>query len=142
MPLPTGIFSPQWQYFARPIVDSQKRGTITVTSFPVGTQDWNFGTGVPKSSGTVVYNGPAAWERVMRPRRREFVEDAADTQTMRVTIPMQPAQIGFASGQLVTVTAAPDNPQQVGLKMYVEAWAGGSNDWEITLTCTTNAKQG
>lgn len=139
--LAQGIFSPQWQYFARPIVDAQKRGTITITTFPAGSQGWDFTNGVPLSSGTVLYNGSAAWERVMRPRRREFVDDAADTQTMRVTIPIQPTRLAFASGQQVVVTACPDNPQDVGLKMYIAAWAGGSNDWEISLSCTTNAKQ-
>lgn len=94
-----------------------------------------------------VYLGRARLQKVAFPTNRDFVEDAAKFQRMRVAV-------GFSENELpdgrdfdlhindrIKVLLNKSDPSKVGSFYYVHGDESSSNAWERVITAQTNMKQ-
>jgi hypothetical protein len=96
-----------------------------------------------------IFRGNARIQKIAFPTTRDFVQDTAKFQRMRV-------QLSFRGNDLpglehntfdihvndrITVVRNDADPIKVGEHIYVHGEESSSNPWERTLTCQNNMKQ-
>lgn len=110
--------------------------------------EYNTATGLVEGGETIqVYLGRARVQKVAFPTNRDFVEDAAKFQRMRVAL-------GFSENELptgadfevevndrITVLLNHSDPSKGGAVYYVHGDESSSNAWERVLTAQNNMKQ-
>lgn len=141
------IFHPEFIFHHRATVNSAGLARVLIERV-TNRGEWNPATGLIDGATTLaLYEGRARIQKVAFPTNRDFVEDAAKFQRMRV-------QIGFEDNELVPadfepqindrikVLLNPSDPGKAGTYYYVHGDESSSNAWQRTLTAQTNMKQG
>ena len=141
------IFHPEFIYHHRATVNSAGLARVLIERI-TDRGEWNPLTGEMDNATEVsLYEGRARIQKVAFPTNRDFVEDAAKFQRMRI-------QIGFEDNELVPqdfelrindrikVLDNPSDPGKVGTFYYVHGDESSSNAWQRTITAQTNMKQG
>lgn len=147
-----GIFDPRWATFHRPTVDSAALGHIRITRI-TELGEWSPSGSTP-SNEIVLYDGPARWQKVGQTTKRDFVEDFAQFQRVRVQVSFAKVrqyrtdngidvdEINyFHPSDKVELTANAANPDSVTSVAYVWGDASSSNAWHHTFVCQENQKQ-
>jgi hypothetical protein len=141
-----GLFRRGWLAHHAPVVEAGFRGTVLITEdISRGTYDLDTGLQVGGQSLTY-YSGEARVQKIRLPKRSESVLDSLDSQFLRVQIPhgtrlTLPAGAEWKSNLRVEVTACEDSTM-VGLLAFTRGWAGSTNSWQTTLTCTFDSRDG
>jgi hypothetical protein len=94
-----------------------------------------------------IYLGRARLQKVAFPTNRDFVEDAAKFQRMRVAIGFSeneliPKEFDLHINDRIKVLLNHSDPSKVGSFYYVHGDESSSNAWERVITAQTNMKQG
>ena len=94
-----------------------------------------------------IYLGRARIQKVAFPTNRDFVEDAAKFQRMRVAVGFMeneliPLAFDIHINDRITVLVNASDPEKVGSVYYVHGDDSSSNAWERVLTAQNNMKQG
>lgn len=146
--LHTTIFHPDFAAHHRATVAGAAMARVVIERIQA-RGSFNFDTGkVDNVIASRYFEGYARIQKIARPTNRDFAEDQAKFQSMRVQLNYEanelvwPAGFTFEPNDIVIVTANPSNPFSVGERYYVHGFATGSNTWHQTLTCQTNMKQG
>lgn len=142
----TGIFHPGFAFHHRATVNSSHLGGVLIERV-ISRGEWNPETNLIEGGETLpIYRGPARIQKVAFPTNRDFVEDAAKFQRMRIAI-------GFTENELIplafdvhvndriTVLRNASDPEKVGDIYYVHGDESSSNAWERVLTAQNNMKQ-
>ena len=110
--------------------------------------EYNQDTGLVEG-GTVqqIYLGRARIQKVAFPTNRDFVEDAAKFQRMRIAVgfienELIPLAFDVHINDKITVLHNASDPEKVGDVYYVHGDDSSSNAWERVLTAQNNMKQG
>lgn len=93
-----------------------------------------------------VYLGRARIQKVAFPTNRDFVEDAAKFQRMRIAVgfienELIPLAFDIHINDKITVLHNQSDPEKVGSVYYVHGDDSSSNAWERVLTAQNNMKQ-
>lgn len=141
------IFHPEFIFHHRATVNSAGLARVLIERI-TARGEWNPATGLIDGASTQpLYEGRARIQKVAFPTNRDFVEDAAKFQRMRI-------QIGFEDNELIPeafelqindrikVLYNPADPGKVGTFYYVHGDESSSNAWQRTITAQTNMKQG
>lgn len=93
-----------------------------------------------------VYLGRARLQKVAFPTNRDFVEDAAKFQRMRVALGFSeneliPKEFDLHINDRIKVLLNHSDPSKVGSFYYVHGDESSSNAWERVITAQTNMKQ-
>ena len=148
MALPRGLFHPKFSTHHRATVNSA--GLARVQIYTVS----EYGTWTPDGTGDdtteLLYVGRARWQTVARPNNRDFVEDQAKLQLVRVAIGFEDNEVSSDLLQLpeipvnavVQCIANPADPSLVGTRVHVHGWSNSSNAWQRVFMCQENKKQG
>jgi hypothetical protein len=143
----TGMFHPDFIYFHRNVVNSSHLGRVLIERV-TSRGDYDFDTGLPTGATAIqIYLGPARIQKVAFPTNRDFVEDAAKFQRMRIAIgfdenELTPSTFDIHVNDRITVLQNVSDPEKVGEQYYVHGDESNSNAWERVLTAQTNMKQG
>lgn len=139
------IFHPDFIYHHRDAVNSAGLANIRIERV-TGRGEWNPATGLVEGATTVaLYEGRARVQKVAFPTNRDFVEDTAKFQRVRVQCGVEdneltPAEFEPKPNDRITVLYDPD-PSRVGRVYYVHGDETSSNAWQKTMTAQTNMKQ-
>jgi hypothetical protein len=111
--------------------------------------EFNVVTGQVEGATTQeIYLGRARIQKVAFPTNRDFVEDAAKFQRMRVAIGFSENELPSGAGfnvevnDRIKVLVNGADPEKVGDTYYVHGDESSSNAWERVLTAQKNMKQG
>lgn len=93
-----------------------------------------------------IYLGRARLQKVAFPTNRDFVEDAAKFQRMRVAVgfsenELVPLEFDLHINDRIKVLLNHSDPTKVGSFYYVHGDESSSNAWERVITAQTNMKQ-
>lgn len=140
------IFHPEFIFHHRATVNSAGLARVLIERI-VSRGDWNPATGETNDVLEPLYEGRARIQKVAFPTNRDFVEDSAKFQRMRIQIGFEdnelvPSQFEPAINDRITVLYNPSDPGKVGTHYYVHGDESSSNAWQRTLTAQTNMKQG
>ena len=141
-----GVFHPGWIYAHRPVVNSTHLGRVLIERIiSRGQYDIDSDT-VTGAVTEQVYLGPARIQKVAFPTNRDFVEDTAKFQRMRIAIgfdenELTPAEFDIHVNDRITVLQNVADPEKVGAAYYVHGDESSSNAWERVLTAQSNMKQ-
>ena len=145
----SSIFDPRWAAHHRYGVASAELCEVEITR-QVTPGTWTPETGSSGGVTAILYQGKARWQKIGFPTKRDFVEDSANFQRVRLQLMQErveafQALLGveyeFQPNDKVTLTVNPSNPNSVGEVVYVWGNATSSNAWQYTLTCQQNMKQ-
>lgn len=143
-----GALHPAFAFHHRQTVNSTHVARVLIERV-ISRGDYDPATGLV-SGGVVeqIYLGRARIQKVAFPTNRDFVEDAAKFQRMRIAV-------GFSENELltgasfdihindrITVLRNASDPTKVGSTYYVHGDESSSNTWERVLTAQNNMKQG
>jgi hypothetical protein len=140
------IFHPEFIFHHRATVNSAGLARVLIERL-VSRGGWNPQTGQEPDVLIPLYEGRARIQKVAFPTNRDFVEDSAKFQRMRI-------QVGFEDNELVPqdfqpeindrikVLDNPSDPGKVGTFYYIHGDESSSNAWQRTFTAQTNMKQG
>ena len=97
-------------------------------------------------SSLPIYLGRARLQKVAFPTNRDFVEDAAKFQRMRVAVGFSENELELPQFDLhindrIKVLLNHSDPSKVGSFYYVHGDESSSNAWERVITAQTNMKQ-
>lgn len=143
-----GALHPAFAFHHRQTVNSTHVARVLIERV-LTRGEYNMETGqVDGGTSEQIYLGRARVQKVAFPTNRDFVEDAAKFQRMRVAI-------GFTENELptgrdfnvqvndrITVLQNVADPEKVGDVYYVHGDESSSNAWERVLTAQNNMKQG
>lgn len=143
-----GALHPAFAFHHRQTVNSTHVARVRIERV-LTRGEYNMETGqVEGGTSEQIYLGRARVQKVAFPTNRDFVEDAAKFQRMRVAI-------GFSENELptgrefnvqvndrITVLQNVADPEKVGDVYYVHGDESSSNAWERVLTAQNNMKQG
>ena len=141
------IFHPEFIFHHRATVNSAGLARVLIERV-VSRGEWNPVTGEIEGAVTLsLYEGRARIQKVAFPTNRDFVEDAAKFQRMRIQIGFEdneiiPAEFEPQINDRIKVLLNPSDPGKVGTFYYVHGDESSSNAWQRTLTAQTNMKQG
>lgn len=141
-----GVFHPDWIFHHRATANSANLGRVLIERV-VSRGEFNFATGAQDSGSMVaVYRGRARIQKVAFPTNREFVEDRAKFQRMRVVIGFEdneltPLAFDVHVNDRITVLENASDPEKAGETYYVHGDESSSNAWQRTLTAQSNMKQ-
>jgi hypothetical protein len=141
------IFHPEFIFHHRATVNSAGLARVLMERV-VSRGEWNPVTGEIEGAVTLsLYEGRARIQKVAFPTNRDFVEDAAKFQRMRIQIGFEdneivPAEFEPQINDRIKVLLNPSDPGKVGTFYYVHGDESSSNAWQRTLTAQTNMKQG
>ena len=140
------IFHPEFIFHHRATVNSAGLARVLIERI-VSRGDWNPETGETTDVVQPLYEGRARIQKVAFPTNRDFVEDSAKFQRMRIQIGFEdnelvPANFEPAINDRITVLYNPSDPGKAGTHYYVHGDESSSNAWQRTLTAQTNMKQG
>lgn len=141
-----GIFDPQWVTHFRPTVQTANLATIRITrGLTKGYLDNTLGWVEPTAN--VIYEGKARWQKVGLNTKRDFIEDYALFNRVRVVIAFadmdayNPAFDGFVANDKIELIVNTSNPDSVADAVYYWGDPTSSNAWHHTLNCQQNQKQ-
>lgn len=143
-----GALHPAFAFHHRQTVNSTHIARVLIERV-ITRGEYNMETDTVEGAVTEqVYLGRARIQKVAFPTNRDFVEDAAKFQRMRVAI-------GFTENELptgaafdvqvndrITVLLNGADPEKLGAVYYVHGDESSSNAWERVLTAQNNMKQG
>lgn len=143
-----GALHPEFAFHHRQTVNSTHVARVLIERV-LTRGEYNMETDqVEGGTSEQIYLGRARVQKVAFPTNRDFVEDAAKFQRMRVAI-------GFSENELptgrefnvqvndrITVLQNVADPEKVGDVYYVHGDESSSNAWERVLTAQNNMKQG
>jgi hypothetical protein len=140
------IFHPEFIFHHRATVNSAGLARVLIERV-VSRGDWDPLTGETADVLQPLYEGRARIQKVAFPTNRDFVEDSAKFQRMRIQIGFEdnelvPAEFEPAINDRIKVLYNPSDPGKVGTFYYVHGDESSSNAWQRTLTAQTNMKQG
>lgn len=141
------IFHPEFIFHHRATVNSAGLARVLIERI-TSRGDWNPATGLMDGASTLpLYEGRARIQKVAFPTSRDFVEDTAKFQRVRVQIGYEdnelvPADFELKPNDRITVLYDPSDSSRVGKKYYVHGDETNSNSWQRTITAQTNMKQG
>lgn len=139
------IFHPEFIYHHRATVNSAGLARVLIERV-TGRGQWNPATGLMDgASSNALYEGRARIQKVAFPTNRDFVEDTAKFQRVRVQIGFEdneltPTEFELKPNDRITVLYDPD-ASRIGRKYYVHGDETSSNAWQRTITAQTNMKQ-
>lgn len=142
-----GALHPAFAFHHRQTVNSTHIARVLIERV-ISRGEYNTTTGQVDGGETEqVYLGRARVQKVAFPTNRDFVEDAAKFQRMRVAL-------GFSENELpsgadfeievndrITLLLNHSDPSKVGSVYYVHGDESSSNAWERVLTAQNNMKQ-
>lgn len=134
MPLPTTrLFHPSFEAHHRPVADGQATGTCRVDRPSSGTV-WDDTTGTETPAPpTVVYDGPCRYQYQSAAGQPTVADTPVPLADVRVVVPADGTE--YRVNDVVTVLAAPTNPDLVGRRLNVQAVSGSSVSWQRDLYC-------
>lgn len=141
------IFHPEFIFHHRATVNTAGLARVLIERV-VSRGEWNPVTGeIDGGEILPLYEGRARIQKVAFPTNRDFVEDAAKFQRMRIQIGFEdnelvPADFDLHINDRITVLLNPSDPGKVGTFYYVHGDESSSNAWQRTITAQTNMKQG
>lgn len=140
-----GIFDPRFAFHVRPTLATSHLAEIRITrnSGDGGFTDegWSDGKDV------IIYEGKARWQKVGQTTKRDFTEDFAQFNRVRVQIMMEavkkfdPDFSGFKPNDKIELVVNASNPDSQGDVVYVWGEPTSSNAWLYTINCQQNMKQ-
>lgn len=144
-----GIFHPQWTTHFRPTVATAELATIKITR---NTGDGGFTEdGWVDGTSEVIYEGKARWQKIGVTTKRDFTEDFAQFNRVRVQISMVRVDAyyealgktfdGFRPNDKIELIENKSNPQSVGDVSYIWGDPTSSNAWHYTINAQENKKQ-
>lgn len=137
-----GIFHPNWAFHHRATVATAELATVRISR---NTGDGGFGeNGWEDGTDVTVYEGKARWQKVGQVTKRDFTEDFAQFNRVRVQISFSrlPENFtGFKPNDKITLVENVSNPESVGDVSYVWGTPTSSNAWHVTIMAQENAKQ-
>lgn len=141
-----GVFHPKWIYHHRHTVSSTHLARVLIERV-TGRGTWNPVTGqIDGDTFEQIYQGTARIQKVAFPTNRDFVEDSAKFQRMRIAISFEdneliPGTFNVNVNDRITVLENVSDPEKVGNVYYVHGDESSSNAWERVLTAQNNMKQ-
>lgn len=141
------VFHPGWIYHHRATANSANLARVLVTR-KIADGEWNPATGlIDGEQVQEIYRGRARIQKVAFPTNRDFVEDAAKFQRMRVVLGFEdneltPSTFDVHVNDQITVLDNPSDPEKIGETYYVHGDESSSNAWNRVLTAQNNMKQG
>lgn len=141
-----GALHPAFAFHHRQTVNSTHLARVLIERVVTrGTYD-------PESDSIVggetieIYLGRARLQKVAFPTNRDFVEDAAKFQRMRVALgfsenELSPGPFDLHINDRIKVLLNQSDPSKVGSFYYVHGDESSSNAWERVVTAQTNMKQ-
>lgn len=141
------IFHPEFIYHHRATVNTAGLARVLIERV-VSRGEWNPETGLTDGAELLpLYEGRARIQKVAFPTNRDFVEDSAKFQRMRIQIGFEdnelvPAEFDLHINDRIEVLLNPSDPDKVGTFYYVHGDESSSNAWQRTITAQTNMKQG
>lgn len=141
------IFHPEFIFHHRATVNSAGLARVLIKRV-ISRGEWNPQTGEIDGGVTQpLYEGRARIQKVAFPTNRDFVEDSAKFQRMRIQIGFEdneliPAEFEPQINDRIKVLLNPSDPGKVGTFYYVHGDESSSNAWQRTITAQTNMKQG
>lgn len=147
MGLSQSIFHPEFVTHHQATVNSAATGRVKIERV-IGRGEWTPEAGMGSDNFMAIYEGPAMVEAITNASRREFVQDANDSQMVQVQIGFDtneipwPDDFTFQSNDRVTVTENLADPMMEGITVYVHGWLGSTHSWARKLFCRHNTKQG
>lgn len=142
-----GALHPAFAFHHRQTVNSTHIARVLIERV-ISRGEYNIDTGVIDGAVTEqVYLGRARIQKVAFPTNRDFVEDAAKFQRMRVAVGFMeneliPLAFDIHINDRITVLHNASDPEKVGSVYYVHGDDSSSNAWERVLTAQNNMKQG
>jgi len=142
----SGIFHPRWVFHHRPAADSGGLARVLIERV-TAAGEYNFDTGeVDGDTAIPIYRGSAQIQNIAFPTNRDFIEDAAKFQRMKVTLgfdtnELEPKAYDVQVNDRVYVLQNHSDPEKVGTYYYVHGEESSSNAWQRVLTAQTNMKQ-
>lgn len=141
------IFHPEFIFHHRATVNTAGLARVLIERI-VSRGEWNPVTGEMDGAESLeLYEGRARIQKVAFPTNRDFVEDAAKFQRMRIQIGFEdnelvPAEFDLHINDRIKVLLNPSDPGKEGKFYYVHGDESSSNAWQRTITAQTNMKQG
>jgi len=142
-----GAFHPAFAYHHRNTVNSTHLGRVLIERV-LTRGEYNPDTNTVEGATTqAVYQGRARIQKVAFPTNRDFVEDAAKFQRMRIAIgftenELIPLAFELQINDRITVLHNDSDPSKVGEVYYVHGDESSTNAWERVITAQNNMKQG
>jgi hypothetical protein len=138
-----GVFHPNVANLYKPIVATAELADIKITrGVTPGYLSDELGWVPPTAN--VVYEGKARWQKVGLTTKRDFVEDFALFNRVRVQISfkrMPENFTGFMPNDKIELVGNESNPVSEGSAVYYWGDPTSSNAWHHTLNCQQNMKQ-
>ena len=132
------VIPPSWSEHHRPTAESSMTSTCVIRQRPPAT-GWNPQDGTTGGEdGPVVYDGPCRVQaQATQAREAEAAGQDVSAVLYLVALPADAATIhaGRSAGDIVEVTANPDDPNLVGRRLAVIDVGHGSVLWQRNLTC-------
>lgn len=140
-----GIFDPRFAFHVRPTLETSHLATVRISrnSGDGGFTDEGWSDG----QNDTIYEGKARWQKVGQTTKRDFTEDFAQFNRVRVQIMMEnvkkfdPDFTGFKPNDKVELVVNESNPTSEGEVVYYWGDPTSSNAWLFTLNCQQNMKQ-
>ena len=141
-----GALHPAFAFHHRQTVNSTHIARVKIERIlTLGEYDMDTGT-VTGGTTQQIYLGRARIQKVAFPTNRDFVEDAAKFQRMRIAVgfienELIPLAFDIHINDRITVLHNASDPEKVGDVYYVHGDESSSNAWERVLTAQNNMKQ-
>lgn len=141
-----GVFHPDWIFHHRAAANSANLARVLIERV-ISRGKWNPATNeIDGAEMLPVYRGRARIQKVAFPTNRDFVEDTAKFQRMRVVIGFEdneliPLAFDVHVNDRITVLENKSDPEKVGDTYYVHGDESSSNAWNRVLTAQNNMKQ-
>lgn len=143
-----GALHPAFAFHHRQTVNSTHVARVLIERVS-SRGEFNIETGQVEGAVTQqIYLGRARVQKVAFPTNRDFVEDAAKFQRMRVALGFNENELPTGTdfnievNDRITVLVNAADPEKVGATYYVHGDESSSNAWERVLTAQNNMKQG
>jgi hypothetical protein len=133
----TGVFDPNWQFYHRPLAESQMTAVCVITrpaSSAVGVYDEAAGKTVFPPA-TPLYNGPCRVQVV--PQRSIGAGTVGERETVkrRYNVCVPASVTGLAVHDTLTVTVCDGDASLVGQPLWIADVTDGTQIWQRDLVC-------
>lgn len=141
----SGVLHPAFAFHHRNSIASAGLGKVKITR-TISKGTWS-PDGTTADVIEEIYLGRARVQKTASPTSREFVDDTAKFQKMRVQLAFEDNELPTGRdfevqvNDRVEVILNASDPAQVGEQYYVHGTASSSNAWNRTLMCQSNMKQ-
>ena len=141
-----GVFHPDWIFHHRATANSANLGRVLIERV-TARGEFNFETGTQDGAeAKPIYRGPARIQKVGFSTTRDFVEDTAKFQRMRIVVGFEdneffPLAFDVHVNDRITVLENKSDPEKVGEVYYVHGDESSTNAWNRVLNAQNNMKQ-